>query len=503
MVTVLGLFLLRTSSFQEIFAGAALCVAALFSVVCILGSQQAIHLRRERRAWLVVLISLLFALVGQLLCTTVPGGRLSPMFGVLANTGSYLALWVACYLRSGKAPQDAPSRCVLAVDLLLILCSCLAFFGWLSRSLSVSGRSIAANGSLALLYAVLGMLTLMVLSCMLYRALPRPLHGPRTLLVGGGILWIMAQWGTTFRVLHGDAAFAGVWCVLGMLGLTSYGIAALWEASFYQQRSARLRVIDPFPAAAALWIPVLLVLGMLAVSAWSAGHGATTFLRVGQWYVLLIMVLFVIRHLLTFAHHQRLYRHLQGRFADMAESAATDPLTNLANHRFFMARLIKEMRRATRYQRPVALIFCDLDHFKGINDTYGHIAGDHVLQVMAECLQGGVRELDMVARYGGEEFVILLPETTMVHAALLAERLRIAVEQLRVPLRQDEVTRLTMSCGISAYPETCDSVESLLASADNAMYQAKRTGRNRVVSAPTCPTAPAIRPTKGDPAPSL
>lgn len=163
--------------------------------------------------------------------------------------------------------------------------------------------------------------------------------------------------------------------------------------------------------------------------------------------------------------------------------AQTDPLTQLVNRRALTITLVTEMERVRRYNAPLAMLLLDLDHFKLINDTYGHLAGDDVLLAVATLLQRGARSVDTVARYGGEEFVIVLPETGLKGALAFAERVRerLATHWFSVGGRQD--VRVTASIGVATYPAPgLESVEDLFRAADAALYRAKGSGRNLVCS---------------------
>lgn len=158
----------------------------------------------------------------------------------------------------------------------------------------------------------------------------------------------------------------------------------------------------------------------------------------------------------------------------------TDPLTRLYNRRFLMETLEREMHRAQRKMACLSLVMLDIDHFKRINDTYGHHNGDQVLVTTAELIQSGLRCYDVVARYGGEEFVLVLPETPDAGALLVAERLRESVQALRFPPPMESLV-VTVSLGVATFPSALvDSVDSLLRQADDALYRAKHNGRNRV-----------------------
>jgi diguanylate cyclase (GGDEF)-like protein len=159
--------------------------------------------------------------------------------------------------------------------------------------------------------------------------------------------------------------------------------------------------------------------------------------------------------------------------------AITDELTELANRRYFMETLETELRRAERFNEPLALVFADLDDFKRVNDRFGHHVGDDVLRAFADVVRGRVRAIDLGARLGGEEFAVLLLETDLEGAEALAESLREAMAALEVRVVDGESVRVTASFGVAAYPQT-HSADELMTAADRALYQAKREGKNRV-----------------------
>jgi two-component system cell cycle response regulator len=161
--------------------------------------------------------------------------------------------------------------------------------------------------------------------------------------------------------------------------------------------------------------------------------------------------------------------------------AHIDPLTDVLNRRALTDRLALEMDRARRYASQVTLLMIDLDHFKRINDTHGHLVGDEVLMEMATLLQHTIRSVDVVARYGGEEFVVLLPETAEGGAVAFAERIRERLEEHPFVLESGDTLHLTASIGVATFPSPkVESVEDLFTRADQALYRAKAEGRNRV-----------------------
>jgi diguanylate cyclase (GGDEF)-like protein/PAS domain S-box-containing protein len=170
--------------------------------------------------------------------------------------------------------------------------------------------------------------------------------------------------------------------------------------------------------------------------------------------------------------------------AELRYLSKHDPLTKLFNRRALMEHLDEELLRADRYHHPLSIFMLDIDHFKPINDTFGHRAGDAVLCSLARVLESSTRETDYVSRYGGEEFIIILPETHLAKACEMAERLRITVAGHPIPIGDKNVLNITVSIGISTstptFPEHADSGRDLLNAADSAMYLAKNSGRNCV-----------------------
>ncbi|HEU4844042.1 MAG TPA: GGDEF domain-containing protein, partial [Burkholderiaceae bacterium] len=168
----------------------------------------------------------------------------------------------------------------------------------------------------------------------------------------------------------------------------------------------------------------------------------------------------------------------------LADIAYTDPLTQLANRRAFFQQADAAFAIASRYQRPLALLMIDLDHFKLVNDNHGHAAGDAVLVRTASCLRHSVRHADLPARLGGEEFVVMLPETTLAEAQETAERIRKTIEQSPPAQYEGRAIPVTASVGVAMMRSDSKGIEAILNEADMALYAAKQTGRNKVATAP-------------------
>jgi diguanylate cyclase (GGDEF)-like protein len=179
--------------------------------------------------------------------------------------------------------------------------------------------------------------------------------------------------------------------------------------------------------------------------------------------------------------------------ADLHETvqwqALTDELTGLANVREMYGALDRELERGRRFEAPVGFVMLDIDDFKQINDRYGHQQGDEVLNKVADVLRRLSRDIDEPARYGGEELAVVLPQTDVDGAAMLAERMRVAVQELRIPLVAGEgEIGVTASFGAASVPANASDRAGLVAAADAALYRAKRAGKNQVVRAEAVPT---------------
>jgi diguanylate cyclase (GGDEF)-like protein len=170
------------------------------------------------------------------------------------------------------------------------------------------------------------------------------------------------------------------------------------------------------------------------------------------------------------AYHEEIYR-----------LTTVDGLTQIYNKRYFLETLEREIGRAQRYRRELSLIIFDIDHFKKINDTYGHLAGDHVLKHLALVIKSRIRREDILARYGGEEFAIILPEIDHENAAQFAEKIRRLIEKAVFKFEETEIP-VTISIGVAEYGTKQGTVSDFIKMSDDKLYEAKMQGRNRVVS---------------------
>ncbi|MFC3676802.1 GGDEF domain-containing protein [Ferrovibrio xuzhouensis] len=206
---------------------------------------------------------------------------------------------------------------------------------------------------------------------------------------------------------------------------------------------------------------------------------------IAGWIFLILTILSVA---LVFAAVLLVNQKLQAR---LRETAQRDQLTGALRRHVLEEAVEREIARSRRHRRPLALLLLDLDHFKAINDRYGHHAGDEALRRFAETAQAGLRREDLLGRTGGEEFCILLPDTDQEGAARLAERIRTAVENLSVDV-DGQPLRLTVSIGAAALAGDDESWSGLTRAADVALYRAKKDGRNRIVVAGPPPAAESM-----------
>jgi diguanylate cyclase (GGDEF)-like protein len=231
------------------------------------------------------------------------------------------------------------------------------------------------------------------------------------------------------------------------------------------------------------------VLAARGVAAWLAPQEFDGALASNAYQTLLYLGLYagIIGGSLAF-----LLMHKERSEDEKSRMATTDPLTGVFNRRTFLELAEQELARARRSRAPIALMMLDLDHFKEVNDTHGHLIGDEVLVGFTRLVRDCVRRGDLVVRYGGEEFCVLLPATPLAAASALAERIRTAMAATTLTARP---FRVTVSIGLTCYTGERDvSVADLLSRADEALYRAKEEGRDRVIALPFDEPGKAQRP---------
>jgi diguanylate cyclase (GGDEF)-like protein len=180
---------------------------------------------------------------------------------------------------------------------------------------------------------------------------------------------------------------------------------------------------------------------------------------------------------------ERRIEEIQKLQHQLREESIRDPLTNLYNRRYLEDSLNREFARAHRDRYPISIIMADIDHFKRVNDTFGHGVGDYVLQQLSQLLISSFRLEDIVCRYGGEEFIIVMPATTAETAYIRTENLRRTLDETVMDISGQKV-QITLSAGVAVYPDDGSTVDEVIKVADRALYQAKSAGRNRVIAGP-------------------
>ncbi len=264
----------------------------------------------------------------------------------------------------------------------------------------------------------------------------------------------------------------------------------MFTAKCCQRRLIRQRNI--LPGAIATIIATISVAGSATAATGNTGTKLPDYPLI---FILLLLLLLVTMALLSFvilrfrrmaaalraeiARHAKTEQQLIERNQELLQLATTDLLTGLSNRRAIMQRAQTEIRRASRYQKDLAVLMLDIDHFKQVNDQYGHAAGDRVLSEFATLCTQSIRDTDLAGRYGGEEFFLLLPEIDLQTAILSADRLRMSIAAHVFVLSDTKRLSVTCSVGIAMYQPECDDLDQLLLRADQALYLAKRQGRNR------------------------
>jgi len=222
---------------------------------------------------------------------------------------------------------------------------------------------------------------------------------------------------------------------------------------------------------------------IIVITAFATIEDAVTCMKAGAWEFIIkpfnfgqikiaIKKVLETKRLQILARERELYEKL----------SYSDELTGLANYRYFQKALQKETERARRYKRPLSLMMLDIDNFKNCNDAYGHLAGDMALKQIAYLIKKNTRGCDFVARYGGEEFTVLLPETSIEETQVVADRIRDSIETAVLKTDNGQTIRnLTITIGISSFPDKSFDQKELVHTADLALYQGKVAGKNRVV----------------------
>ncbi|HEY3329419.1 MAG TPA: GGDEF domain-containing protein [Capsulimonadaceae bacterium] len=230
-------------------------------------------------------------------------------------------------------------------------------------------------------------------------------------------------------------------------------------------------------------VATLCILRILNVSVYEGASLASSSVHMASAITLASVASLLVSVGVTILNNSRAHKDLALLHREMEGLASIDPLTGLRNRRGFMQVGEAVVTLAARHDKPVSLLMCDIDHFKNVNDTFGHDVGDRVLEAVAFAIQSGLRENDIAGRLGGEEFAILLGDTDISGAETVAEHIRDAVSRIDQPLGLSST--VTVSIGIADRHEGAPDLKSLLRLADEALYKAKHSGRNRWVLMPS------------------
>lgn len=341
----------------------------------------------------------------------------------------------------------------------------LIMFGLGKLAIAVSMALISLRGTLPDFLTIVVANSLIIVNSYIGYAAVRDLQGkdwsPRL-----GIAAVLAVLAGTLWFIYAQPDLRGVRAVVGLTTMILTAVLAVELLWRYQGRGAAHLVSG--------WAMAVLVVAMLAraINATLEPYLALSLLTVDQFEVAFMSIIFVVSNM----NSVNFVLLCGDTFnAELQRLADSDPLTGIANRRRFCERADEELRRARRFRDPLALLIIDVDHFKQVNDTWGHEIGDAVLRGMVDAIVAALRDVDIVGRLGGEEFAVLLPKTDVRAAFGVAERLRAAATSVAVVPN----LRITASIGLTV---ACDGDDftTLFNRADQAMYQAKQTGRDRV-----------------------
>lgn len=388
-------------------------------------------------------------------------------------------------------------------------------------------RRVMAKTNIDIALMVGMLLALVIYNGLLYFATSKKENIYYSLYLISGMVWIALSYGLIANVfdVYGDAVFRLNISLFAMAAFLLLFIMAIFETkSLYPTEHRFLQglilllsgsliwglfdissALEPASSLAALMMVVTL---SVVISLHRKGHPLAKYFLLGHSFFVLfsgIAVLFykglvptsylsshgvgigIMLEALTLAfvisHRIKLLEDLRASQEELEKQASTDPLTKLYNRRFFFpqANYLLELAKGTH--TSVSVMMLDIDHFKQVNDDYGHACGDQVLIKLAKLLREHSRARDLVARFGGEEFVILLPDTALLEASQCAERIRIAVQALGVVASLNERVRIAISIGVTEIDVSQENIDSALARADRALYQAKVSGRNQICCA--------------------
>ncbi len=455
-------------------------VAAILA--CWRASRRCAEVNRLRWFWRLTALATAAQLVGDTTMAVYDFSGTEIPVPSLADLGylSFYPLMLLALTRVPVAPTSHVQRVRLSLDLTIAMVggAMVVWHLMVAPTLSEGGLG-AAQMLTSIAYPIGDLVLLAGLGIVLLRWSPAALHRQLSLIAVGLAMFIAADLVYAYAVLHGGYS-AGGW--IDMLWIVAFAIFTLAAASQKRMRAGAPETIVPrrevFEQKVA-WFPfAAIALGSVILLSSEQGEKLVELTLVLA--AIGLAALIAIRQYVTQKEMIRLQLELREAHDQLAEMASRDALTSVANRRAIEATLVDEIERARRYRRDLSILFLDVDHFKSINDRFGHAVGDRVLADFASTVEGCLRPIDTLSRWGGEEFVVVLPETGADDATRAAERIRAGIEAHCFQLEGEE--RLTCSIGVASFPPDATDTAALIDVADQAMYEAKRLGRNRVVT---------------------
>jgi len=445
------------------------CGASLAAVIA-LGVGQRLHRTAYRLPWMLLLLGQLLSTGADVTAFTIysVSGEwpMSPHFtdGMYLGTYPLMATALVLLVRRRTPGWDAATFIDAAI---VAVSAALLFWIYLVTPMAGLPGQTTVGRLVSAAYPVMDLLLLIVGVRLMLGAGTRT---PAFRLLGGYLVLLL-----TADTIYG---------VQNLLGVYQPGnfLDALWISAVFSLGAAALhpsmaRLTDrsavAAPDATVGRLVLLALASLIAPITLQVQH-----LRGADLHITLVVTACVAIFLLVLLR-------MSGLVRTQRLAAITDGLTGLRTRRFFEEALTREVDNARRHHRSIGVLLLDIDHFKKINDTYGHHGGDRVLCEVSRRLREVVRTGDLVARYGGEEFAVLLPDTDAAHAAQLANRVLDAVGGLPIAVNANTLAAVTTSIGIACLPQHCDTGPELTLLADRALYTAKEAGRNQAVAATT------------------
>jgi diguanylate cyclase (GGDEF)-like protein len=450
-------------------------------------SQRCRGVPRLRQAWLLVAVAVSSYLAGDLVQLLYELGLSQKPYPSVAD-GLYLSFYpilLVGLLRFPAARKIGQRVGELMLDIAIVGIggSAVVVYVVLGPT-AVASSSDALQTVFSIAYPVGDVIVLVGLASVLLRGGLAASQRALWLLAGGLVVFVSADLVYGYIVLHGSYTGGDTVDVLWMAALALFAVAPTLQARVQVESPGEAAPASaqaaeaPQPRGRLSWLPygaTAIGFGMFAVAERNEAVFPQKTLAI---VAIVLAALVAIRQLLAQRRVLAVQAQLREARDELSALATTDALTALPNHRSIVDVIDVELVRARRQNRPFAVLFLDVDHFKALNDSHGHLAGDNALRVLGELMRGCLREIDAVGRWGGEEFVAVLSESDTPDAIATAERIRVAIAEHGF---EPGSHKLTCSIGVASYPEDATERSQLVELADTAMYAAKRRGRNCTV----------------------